>query len=90
MNRLAGTLAAAHADHIGSGAREVRRGTNSPLLLVFLVRVISLVFFVCFGFWSLWFLCFADRHPPDKRIKSERHAGFSDPFRSANHTDQKS
>jgi hypothetical protein len=77
MNRLAGTLAAAHADHIGSGAREVRRGRRSPFLLVCLVRVVSLVFFVCFGFWSLWFLCFADRHPPDKRIKSESQAGLS-------------
>ena len=62
MNRLASTLAPAYADHIGPGTRECRRGRSSPLLLVCLVRVVSLVFFVCLAFWSLWFLCFADRN----------------------------
>jgi hypothetical protein len=87
MNRLAGTLAPAHATNIGSGARESRRGTSSPLLLVCLVRVVSLVFSVCVALWSIWFLWFADRHAPDKRYKSEGHTGLSSLFRSANQTD---
>jgi hypothetical protein len=87
MNPLAGTPVPAHADSIGSGAREVRWGINSRLLLVCLIRVVSVVFSVCLVFWSLWFLCFAERRLPDKQNKSERQSGLSDLFRSVNHTD---
>jgi hypothetical protein len=77
MNPLASTPVPAHADSIGHGAREFRQGISSSPLLVFLVRVVALVFLIGFAFWSLCFLWFAERHLPDKRIKSERHTGLS-------------
>jgi hypothetical protein len=88
MNRLAAILFSAHADHIGHGAQELRRGISAPVLLVYLVRVVSWVFLVCLVFWSLWFLWLANRHPADKRNKLDEQAGLSGPFRSTNHTDQ--
>ncbi|HEY6974454.1 MAG TPA: hypothetical protein VI359_09130 [Nitrospiraceae bacterium] len=42
------------------------RGLSSLLLLTWLVRTVSWVFFLCLTFWALWFLWFGDRHPLDK------------------------
>jgi|GEM_PF-4642824 hypothetical protein len=45
---------------------EFHLGLSSLVLLAWLLRVVSWVFFLCLTFWALWFLWFADRHPLDK------------------------